>query len=165
MVSIMKFQSLLIVLAALCASLSLAAPRPLVEKINLSPEGLRELATHVVKGQVRAIYSQEAREGGWWVTRRVAEVRVDVCEKGKGLERGDLVYARYWTRRWADDGSPPPSTFGHRELPAQGETLRIYLARNAYDGFSTKNDDGGFNVIGANGFERVPETPGGGEGK
>ena len=62
MVSIMKFQSLLIVLAALGASLSLAAPRPIVEKVNLSPEGLRELSTHVVKGQVRAIYSQQRED-------------------------------------------------------------------------------------------------------
>ncbi len=154
----------LLALAALCASFALPSSQPAAEKLSLSPEGLRKVATHVIQGQVRAVYSQDAREGGWLVTRRVAEVRVDVSEKGEGLEPRDLVYARYWTRRWVGDGPSPPSTHGHRDLPAQGETLRIYLARNAYDGFKEKNDDGGFNVIGANGFERVPETPDGGSG-
>ena len=30
------------------------------------------------------------------------------------------------------------------------------LARNAYDGFTQDNTDGGFNVIGPNGFEPTP---------
>jgi hypothetical protein len=51
----------------------------------------------------------------------------------------------------------PPGTNGHRGCPSEGATLRIYLARNAYDGFSDDNKDGGFNVIGANGFEEMPE--------
>ena len=40
-------------------------------------------------------------------------------------------------------------------------TMRIYLARNIYDEFSRKkNMDGGFNVIGANGFERLDGASG-----
>ena len=35
-----------------------------------------------------------------------------------------------------------------------GATIRAYLARNACDGFG-ETKDGGFNVIGANGFEKV----------
>jgi len=33
----------------------------------------------------------------------------------------------------------------------------IYLAKNAYDGFTRDNHDGGFNVIGANGFCAVED--------
>jgi hypothetical protein len=85
----------------------------------------------------------------------VAEIRVDECTKGAGLAKGDLVYARYWQRAWRGAGQPYPSTIGHRGLPATGDTLRVYLARNAYDGFTSANNDGGFNVIGANGFEKL----------
>jgi hypothetical protein len=35
----------------------------------------------------------------------------------------------------------------------------VYLARNAYDGYTFDNKDGGFNVIGANGFETLNPTP------
>jgi hypothetical protein len=36
----------------------------------------------------------------------------------------------------------------------------VYLARNAHDGFDPDNKDGGFNVIGANGFEKLAPPPG-----
>ena len=78
----------------------------------------------------------------------------DAVEKGEGLATGGLVYARYWTRRFAGR-MPPPSTNGHRGIPEEGNRMRIYLARNAYDGFG-ETKDGGFNVIGANGFEKLP---------
>ena len=41
-----------------------------------------------------------------------------------------------------------------RYLAEEGETRRIYLARNSRDGFGDDNEDGGLNVIGANGFEK-----------
>jgi hypothetical protein len=124
------------------------------EKADMPPEGLRKRATHVVVGKVRSIYTRESREGKWRYTRYVAEVSVNEVEKGEGLAKGALVYARYWRRGWLG-GKPPADTSGHRGLPKEGETLRIYLARNAYDGFTKDNKDGGFNVIGANGFERL----------
>ncbi len=34
-------------------------------------------------------------------------------------------------------------------------TVRVYLARSAYDGFGYGNKDGGFNVIAPNGFEKI----------
>ena len=40
-------------------------------------------------------------------------------------------------------------------LAKEGESLRIYLARNASDGFNRENKDGGFNVVFPNGFERI----------
>jgi hypothetical protein len=146
----MKYARIAVPLALIVLALAVHA-----EKADMPPEGLRRTATHVVVGEVKAIYTRESREGKWRYTRYVAEVSVEKVEKGEGLAKGALVYARYWTRRWIARSAPPPSTSGHRGLPKEGETLRIYLARNAYDGFTNDNKDGGFNVIGANGFERL----------
>ena len=79
-------------------------------------------------------------------------------EKGDGVEPEELVYARYWRRQWVGPGQMPTSTTGHRGLPARGDKIRVYLAQNAYDGFSRDNNDGGFNVIGANGFQVLEEA-------
>lgn len=125
------------------------------EKVDTPPEGLRKVATHIVQGEVQAIYTRQEKVGKWKYTRYVAEVKIAKVEKGKGLAADGLVYARYWRRSWAALGPQPPSTGGHRGLPKAGESLRIYLAQNAYDGFTKDNNDGGFNVIGANGFERT----------
>jgi hypothetical protein len=125
------------------------------EKVDMTPEELQRTATHVVVGKVLAVYERPESAGNWRYTRYVAEVRVEKAEKGDGLKPGELVYARYWRKAWAGPGQPPPDTAGHRGLPAVGDTTRIYLARNAYDGFTFENKDGGFNVIGANGFEAL----------
>lgn len=130
------------------------------EKVDMSPEELRKTATHVVTGKVMAVYEQTETAGNWSHTRYVAEIRADGTEKGDGVNKGDLVYARYWHRTWIGKaGGPPPDTAGHRGLPNNGDSIRVYLARNAYDGFDPDNKDGGFNVIGANGFEKLkPDT-------
>ena len=138
------------------AGLSLFVISPLTaEKVPMSPEKLKETATHVVKGKVQAIYSRVVKDEKWRTTHWVAEVEIQEVEKGEGLAKGGLVYARYWTREWIGTGDMPPGTNGHRGLPAEGQTLRIYLASKAYDGFSDDNKDGGYNVIGANGFETL----------
>ena len=124
------------------------------EKVDMSAEELRKTATHIVTGQVVAIYQRTESDGDWKYTKYVAEVRVAECEKGDGLKKGDLVYIRYWRRGWQGKDDPKPDTTGHRDLPGDGATIRAYLARNAYDGFG-ETKDGGFNVIGANGFEKV----------
>jgi len=150
---------ILLLLSGLSALALAVAP----EKASLSPAALRELSTHTATGEVRGIYKRVGREGSWEVTRHVAEVAVDSNEKGEGLEADELVYVRYWTRRWRGPGAPPPSTSGHRGLPEEGDRVRVYLARNAYDGFTDQNEDGGYNVIGANGFELLPELQQDGE--
>ena len=128
------------------------------EKVPLSPEELKATATHIVTGEVTAVYARTETAGDWRYTRYVAEVRVGATEKGDGLKAGDLVYVRYWNKAWIGGGQPPPDTAGHRGIPAAGEAHRIYVAKNAYDGFGTTKD-GGFNVIGANGFEMLPAAP------
>lgn len=139
----------------LLAALMMLPAAASAEKVDMTPAELRKTATDVVVGVPTAIYHLVQREGDWQYTHYVAEVKVDQVEKGNDLQAGGLVYVRYWTRSWIGAGLPPPSTSGHRGLPAQGQKVRIYLARNAYDGFGTGNKDGGFNVIGANGFEPV----------
>jgi hypothetical protein len=127
------------------------------EKVDMSPKALRDTATHVVTGEVVAVYSRVETAGEWRYTRYVAEVKVATVEKGEGIAKGSLAYVRYWTRAWVGRRPMPPSTTGHRGLPEAGEKHRIYLARNAYDGFASaeENSDGGLNVIGANGFEKL----------
>jgi hypothetical protein len=145
---------ILIYLAVLLALLSLgslwafAAP---VEKVDMTPEQLQKTATHVVVGEVKQIWTREESDSNWKTTHYCAELAVSAVEKGEGIEPRGVVYLRYWRRQWVGSGPIPPSTNGHRGLPEAGSDVRVYLARNSYDGFgSTK--DGGFNVIGANGF-------------
>jgi hypothetical protein len=125
------------------------------EKVDMSPAQLRKTATHVILGNIVAVYERTETSGDWKYTMCLAEIRVQECEKGDGINKGDLVYARYWQRAWTGKSEVPPTTTGHRDLPSNGQSLRVYMARNAYDGFSFENKDGGFNVIGANGFEKV----------
>jgi hypothetical protein len=127
------------------------------EKVPLSSEELRELATHVVVGHVQQVFTRSEKQGPWQYTRYLAELRVTKIEKGQGPAPEEMLYVRYWQRDWKGQGQPPPGTIGHRGLPMPGQDLRIYLARKAYDGFG-ENQDGGYNVIGANGFEPLPGT-------
>jgi hypothetical protein len=124
------------------------------EKIDLTPAQLRKLATHVIVGSIVSIRQSKEERDGWRYTRFVAQVKISRVEKGTGLRQGDVCDVRYWIRSWQGKGVPF-STSGHRGLPNVGGRLRIYLARNSYDGFSHQNHDGGFNVIGANGFQKL----------
>jgi hypothetical protein len=140
--------------AAVIVSVVLAPPVR-CEKVDLPPEELLRTATHVITGRVTAIYERTEAAGNCQTTYYVAEIRVGECEKGEGIEKGSLLYARYWRRGWIGKEKAPPDTSGHRGLPNVGDSMRVFLARKAYDGFSFENKDGGFNVIGANGFEKL----------
>jgi hypothetical protein len=143
-----------LVVVALLTAAGLAG-RARAEKVPLSPEELRQTATHVIVGKVAAVYERTETGPQWKYTHYLAEVQVEKAEKGD-VKAGDLVYVRYWRKAWVGAGQQPPDTAGHRGLPAVKDTLRVYLAKNAYDGFTFDNKDGGFNVIGANGFEALP---------
>ena len=125
------------------------------EKAPMTPEELLETSTHAVVGTITTIYQREETIGDWHYTNFLAEIHVEKCEKGEGVEADSLVYARYWRRRWVGLGLMPPSTSGHDPLPDEGDQVRAYLAKNAYDGFTRDNKDGGFNVIGCDGFEII----------
>jgi hypothetical protein len=143
--------SLLTLLVLLVAGISAFG-----ERMDMPPAWLKNTATHVVVGTVTAVYESNTIDKEWSTTRCVAEVRVKTVEKGDGLQPDGLVYVRYWHRRWVGGSSIPLTTLGHRGLPGAGQTLRIYLARNANNGNGSTND-GGFDVVFANGFERLNE--------
>lgn len=141
-------------LATVAVVLMLAHPT-MGEIVPKSPEQLQKLATHIVTGTVNAIYSHTESSSDWQTTHFLAEIKVSTVEKGTGLQKDQLVYVRYWTRGWIGAGQVPPSTAGYRGLPNKGDTIRVFLAQNAYDGFGTNQNDGGFHVIGPNGFEVI----------
>lgn len=126
------------------------------EKAPTSAAELLKTSTHVVTGAVKAVYQRTEKKGSWEYTNFVAEVRVDSVEKGEGISVDSLIYVRYWHKAWMGEGSPPPGTSGHYPLPTKNDVVRAYLARNSYDGFTFENKDGGFNVLGANGFAILP---------
>ncbi len=135
------------------AAILLVLPSLTAEIVNKSPEELQKLATHIVVGQVTAIYERTETGDTWSTTYCIAEIKISSLEKGNGLGQDQLVYVRYWHRAWVGQGQIPPSTVGYRGLPRRGDHVRVFLARNAYDGFGQGNKDGGYNVIGPNGFE------------
>ncbi len=139
-------------LAVLAVASPLLSP-PRAEKPDMSVERLRETATHVVVGEVKQIWTRTEKARGWDTKHYVAEIAVHSVEKGSDLAGGALAYVRYWHREWSGLGQQPADTNGHRGLPSVGDKQRVYLARNAYDGFGDTRD-GGFNVVGANGFEK-----------
>jgi len=132
---------------------------PKAEKAPMSAAAMKKLATHIVTGKVTAIYTKQVKQGSYEITRHLAQIQVAGVEKGEGISKSTPLYVRYWTQRFTGWGSPPTGTSGHHPLPKEGGTHRVYLARNAYDGFhrKAKNSDGGYNVLGANGW--TPFTP------
>lgn len=126
------------------------------EKPPSSTEQLLKESTNVVTGTVKAVYKRTEKKDSWEYTHYVAEIRVKEAEKGNGIAADSLIYARYWQKQWKGKGSPPPDTSGHYPIPNSNDNVRVYLARNSYDGFTDQNEDGGFNVIGTNGFEKLP---------
>ena len=135
----------------------------------MSKEGLTSVATHIVIGTVVRVYSVDENEPGYSYKRSIAEIVVETVEKAPGdgsptldtsLE-GQLVYTRWFVRR--DVQSPPrPGGSGHYGwTPSRGDRVRVYLARDAYDGFLTAegNADGGYNVVVPNGFEKLDARP------
>lgn len=133
---------------------ALAAASPDIP--DKSPEMLKEAATHIAVGEVLRIYEVEEKEPKWKYTRYLAEVQVESLEKGEGASAKELIYVRWFKRRYRG-GMPPLSSNGHKGwVPEKGDRARVYLARNAHDGFTTDNSDGGFNVLVPNGFEELP---------
>ena len=124
---------LLLVVAIVAASLP---PRAEAKKPSQAPSELRKNATHLIVGKVIAIFGRIENEGDWKYIRYVAEIQVSVCEKGNRIDSGDLLYARYWQRQWIGQGQQPPDTSGHVGIPRAQDAVRVYLSRNADDGFS-----------------------------
>jgi hypothetical protein len=116
-------------------------------RAEIAPQSSKELqehATHIITGTVKFIGTEERREGDWLKTGGVVEIKVGKVEKGKRIEPGACVYARFWTQAWVGKGNPPPFGSGHH-LPNKGDAVRVYLRQN----------DGGYDALLPNGFEVV----------
>lgn len=135
-------------LLLLVGSVAVADKRP------YSSKELEKTATHIVVGKVQAIYSRTERKGDYEYVRKVAEVKIEKVEKGKGP--AGLVYVRYFDRHWKGKGLVPPGGGSYAPQPRTKGTYRFYLARNAYDGWSFKGtQDGGYNVVYVNGVQPI----------
>ena len=128
-------------------------------KAPYSEEKLQQVATHIVVGKVKAIYSMKQVEGipligSFNYERKVAEVIVEKVTKGKIAE--SLVYVRYWSRTGNGIMRQPPGGQSYYPQPKMGQVCRFYLAKNSYDGWSKdKNNDGGYNVVYVNGVHPI----------
>jgi hypothetical protein len=112
-----------------------------------TPAELREDASHIFTGTVKAVASYDERGEDTVVTRFVAEIEVDALEKGEGLAPKQLVYVRFrrlkevLTRGWVG-----PS--GARFVPERDARVRAYVRRDPASG--------GTDLILPNGFEKLP---------
>ncbi len=119
---------------------------------SVSQEALQKQATLIVTGEVKCVYFKLEKTNLEEYTNYIAEVCVDQCEKGEGVKKGDLVYIRYWNRRWIGKGPVPPSYSGHRGLIKEGAQIRAYLTTEAT---IRGKKDGGLNVLDPNGTEEL----------
>lgn len=141
---------------AILTAASIGTQPAIAGKFPISPDALRNLATHIVAGKILAIYKREETDRMNARTYYVAEIRLEKIEKGAGLQPGQLVYARYFQSEWVGEGNPPPDAeLRFVPTPRPKQRFRCYLVDNGYDG-AGQNTDGGFNVIFAQGFERLP---------
>jgi hypothetical protein len=136
-----RYFPLAIVAFAAATALSAAARAEIAPQ---PPEELQKRATHIITGTVQFIGTEERREGDWLKTVGVVEIKVSKVEKGKRIEPGDAVYARFWKQAWVGKGNPPPFGSGHH-LPHKGDAVRVYL----------KQSDGGYDALLPNGIELV----------
>jgi HEAT repeat protein len=148
---------LVVVVTCISLALNLSSTSARAEKVALSPEQLHKLATHIVVGQVKAIYSYETKDANWETTHHIAEVAIESVEKGGELKPGGMVYARYWRRSWINPRLQPPDTSGYRFGAKIGDQVRLYLVNKGYDG-GGQNSDGGFNVVFNNGCEVLAKS-------
>jgi hypothetical protein len=157
MVRYCAFPSLMVAIAVAGCVFAVSAR---AEKVPLSEQELKDMATNIIVGKVNAVYTRESQNTQYRVTHHVAEVTVEKTEKGEGLKPGGLVYVRYWTQHWIGAGLPPPGTAGHRGMGNIGDNVRLYLVNKGYDGGGHVTD-GGYNVVFANGCEVLPKADGG----
>jgi hypothetical protein len=68
----------------------------------LTPEQLRATASHVVTGDVTALYREQVKDGDWLRTRGVVEIQVSKVEKGDRIAPADTVYARFRGKEWVE---------------------------------------------------------------
>jgi hypothetical protein len=135
------------------------------ERAPLSPEKLKQEATHIVEGKVLGTYSRVDESmlygAGTLVTRYVVEIEVGLVEDGEGIKPGDIIYVRAWTlkKRGAAGLTPGPS--GHFTIPEEGDQIRAYAVKGKYG--ATGQDDRGMTAVYPNGFLMLDKEENAGE--
>lgn len=122
------------------ASFAMSGSGAMADIPEMKLERMEEVSSHIFTGKVVRIYStvdrsNSAKEN----TYSVAEISLTRVEKGK--HEGKLAYVRFFTQRPA--GQAQPGGSGHRGIPKQGETTRVFV---------TVAEDGGYDVLPPNGF-------------
>jgi hypothetical protein len=144
-------------IGALAALVVLTTTTVRAERVPLSPEELKAEATHIVTGVVKAIYSREVETTsygkGTLETHYLLEIEVGGVEKGSGVRKGDIVYARCWRLKKHGASGPVPGPSGHFGIPKEGEQVRAFLAKGKYG--PTGQADNGSTVVYPNGIEKL----------
>jgi hypothetical protein len=127
------------------------------ERPALSPEEQKAEATHIVTGVVTAVYSREVETTlygkGTLETHYLLEIEVRGIEKGGGIDKGDVVYARCWRLKKRGEGGVVPGPSGHSDIPKEGEQVRAFLAKGKYG--PTGQADNGSTLVYPNGIEKL----------
>lgn len=123
------------------ASFAMSGGGAMADIPEMSLARMEEVSSHIFTGKVVRIYStvdrsNSAKEN----TYSVAEISLTRVEKGK--HAGTLAYVRFFTQRPAGSQAPPGGS-GHRGIPKEGETTRVFV---------TVAEDGGYDVLPPNGF-------------
>lgn len=105
---------------------------------------MEEVSSHIFTGKIVRIYStvdhsNSSRE----TTHSVAEIELARVEKG--THDGKLAYVRFFTQRPIGSQAAPGGS-GHRGIPQEGETTRVFVSTG---------EDGGYDVLPPNGFTKV----------
>jgi len=144
-------------LGFLSALLVLAGSTAWAERVPLSPEDKKAEATHIVTGVVKAIYSRHAETmcygKGTLETHYLLEIEVRDIEKGEGIKKGDIVYARCWRLKKHGASGRRPGPSGHFDIPKEGDQVRAFLAKGRYG--PTGQADNGWAVVYPNGMETL----------
>jgi hypothetical protein len=144
-------------IGTLAALIMLTATTVWAERVPLSPEQQKAEATHIVTGVVKAIYSREVETTlygkGTLETHYLLEIEVQEVEKGAGIEKGAITYARCWRLKKHGASGSVPGPSGHFDIPREGEQVRAFLAKGKY--VPTGQADNGFTLVYPNGIEKL----------
>jgi hypothetical protein len=129
---------------------ALTAASARAEVPDMRPDKLQAAASHIFNGKLARIYSTIAQSTDWETTYSVAEIQLARVEKG--VYAGQLVYVRFWRKRFRGKGEAPDGAYGHRQVPGVGSEVRAFV---------TTGEDGGYDVILPNGISLIsaPSEP------
>ncbi len=113
-----------------------------------SRDDLLEEGTQAFTGRVERLYrATPVNGGGFEFTHSVAEMTVASVEKGTDIRPGDRVFVRHWRKRWVGKGQPPPDHYGHRTVPAEKQTVAVFVSGTRQAGYDVLSPNGYSEVV------------------